>query len=223
MVQDLVAVGTGGQELARIIEDINSIKKTYNFLGWLEKDPKLVGTELMGYPILGNDDLLLTECKHCAVVNNVMATPRLHETITKKLVEQYHINIFPNIIHPDVDTRSVEIGYGNVINRYTRLWPLAKIGNFNMLYSATIGHENIIGDYNLIATCLIGSRVTIGSFNLLGNNSSIVTNVKIGDDNEIGFGAVVMKNVKNGHHLLGYPAIEVEDFVHLYMTKKGKK
>lgn len=223
MVKDLIAVGTGGQELARIIEDINSIKKTYNFLGWLEKDPSKIGTNLMGYPILGDDDLLLTEYKHCAVVNNVMAYPRLHEIVTKNLSEKYHITDFPNIIHPDVDMRSVKIGFGNIINRYSRLWPLCEIGDFNMLYSATVGHEVILGNYNLIATSLIGSRVKIGSFNLLGNNSSIVTNVKIGNDNEIGFGAVVMKNVKDGHHLLGYPAIEAEEFVHLYMTKKRNK
>ena len=220
MVKDLVAVGTGGQELARIIEDINSFKKTYNFIGWLEKDTSKIGTELMGYPIIGNDDLLLTECKHCAVVNNAMANPRIHETVTNNLVKKYHVNDFPNIVHPDVDMRGVEIGYGNVINRYARLWPLCKIGNFNMIYSGTVGHEVIVGDYNLIATCLIGSRAVIGSYNLLGNNSSIVTKVKIGDDNEIGFGTVVMKNVKNGHQLLGYPAIEAEDFVHYYMSRK---
>lgn len=223
MVKDIIAVGTGGHELARIIEDINSIKKTYNFLGWLEKDLSKIGTDLMGYPILGSDDLLLTECKHCAVVNNVMAYPRLHETVTKNLVEKYHINDFPNIIHPDVDLRGVEIGFGNVLNRYARLWPLCKIGDFNMLYSSTVGHEAIVGNYNLIATCLIGSRAKVGSFNLLGNNSSIANRAKIGDDNEIGFGAVVMQNVKNGHHLLGNPAIEAEDFVHLYMSKRRRK
>lgn len=219
MTKDLIVIGSGGVDIVRLIEDINQEKKTYNFLGFLEEDESKIGTEMMGYPILGNDDLLFDKLSHCSVINNVMHTTRTHEKITQKLITRYHINDFPNLIHPKIDLRGVDIGYGNIIYRNNLLGPEVKIGNFNIMYSASIGHETVVGNYNLIATSLICSRCKIGSYNLIGNGTTLSNSVKIGDDNEIGVGSVVMKNYKDGHHLLGYPAIELEDFVKKYMRK----
>ena len=38
MVKDLIVVGSGGVDIIKLIEDINSEKRIYNFLGFLEKD-----------------------------------------------------------------------------------------------------------------------------------------------------------------------------------------
>ncbi len=59
MVKDLVVVGSGGLDIVRLIEDINADKETYNFLGFLEEDESKIGTEILGHPVLGNDDLLI--------------------------------------------------------------------------------------------------------------------------------------------------------------------
>lgn len=40
-------------------------------IGFSEKDKKLHGADVMGYRILGGDDLLFDHFKHCSVVNNV--------------------------------------------------------------------------------------------------------------------------------------------------------
>lgn len=219
MVKDLVVVGSGGLGVVNLIEDINALKRTFNFIGFLEKDPSKHGTEILGIPVLGGDDLLLTEFKHCAVVNNVMATPRLHETITKALVEKYGMTDFPNLIHPNVERRGASIGVGNIIYANSKLSPLSKIEDFNISYSAQIGHETQVGSYNLMAGVAFGSRCKIGNYNLFGNRSVVTNSCKVGDDNLIGVCAVVMQHVKNGHHLLGYPAIEADDFARRYMSK----
>ena len=59
MLKDIVVVGSGGLDIVRLIEDINADKPTYNFIGFLEEDASKIGTEILGYPVLGNDDLLL--------------------------------------------------------------------------------------------------------------------------------------------------------------------
>lgn len=223
MVKDLVVVGTGGLDIVNLIEDINSDKPTFNFLGFLEKDPSKHGLEILGKPILGGDDLLLTEFKHCSVINNVMANPRLHEIITNMLITKYGVTDFPSLIHPDVERRGSNIGFGNIIYAGSKLSPLSEIGNFNISYSAHVGHETKIGDYNLMANTCFGSRCRIGSFNLFGNKSVVTNSCKVGDDNVIGVCTVVMQNVKDGHHLLGYPAIEAVDFARLYFGRKRKK
>jgi len=223
MVKDLIVVGSGGVDIIKLIEDINSEKKIYNFLGFLEKDESKIGLDIYGYPIIGNDDLLFDKLSHCAVINNVMHTTRIHEKTTNKLIEHYHISDFPNLIHPEIDLRGVEIGIGNIIYKDCRFSIGDKIGDFNIMYSATVGHESIIGNYNLLAKTSVCSRVKIGSYNLIGNSTTLANTVRLGDDNEVGVGSVVMKNYKNGYHLLGYPAIEIEDFVKKYMRKNLNK
>ena len=219
-MKDLIVVGTGGLDIVNLIEDINSDKPTFNFLGFLEKDPSKHGKLILGKPVLGSDDLLLTEFRHCSVINNVMANPRLHEIITQTLINKYGVSDFPNLIHPFVEKRGASLGYGNIIYAGSKLSPLSVIGNFNISYSAHIGHETQIGDYNLMANTCFGSRCKIGNFNLFGNKSVVTNSCKVGDDNVIGVCSVVMQNVKNGHHLLGYPAIEAVDFARKYLGKK---
>lgn len=217
-MKDLIVVGTGGIDIVRLIEGINLDKPVFNLIGFLEKDQSKIGSEILGYPVLGGDELLLTEFSKCAVVNNVMHTPRIHEVITKRIISEYHIADFPNIISPEVNLKGVELGVGNIIYKNNCLGTGVKIGNFNIMYAAQVGHESSIGDNNLIARVGIGSRCIIGSYNLLGNAVTLANSLRMGDDNEVGVGSVVMKNVKNGHHLMGYPAIELDEFVKKYMA-----
>ncbi len=219
MVKDLVVVGSGGLDIVRLIEDINADKPIYNFIGFLEEDVSKIGTEILEYPVLGNDDLLLDKLSHCVVVNNVMHTPRIHENVSNKLREKYHIVDYPNLIHPDVDLRSIRLGCGNIIYKHNILGPTVEIGDFNILYHTSIGHESKLGNYNLLAKSVVGARVKIGSYNLIGNSTTLANMVKIGDYNEISVGSVVVKNVSNNHHLMGYPAIEIEEFIKKYMLK----
>ncbi len=222
-MKDLVIVGAGGIDIVRLIESINLEKKVFNLIGFLEKDSSRYGTEVLGYPVLGGDELLLTKFSKCAVVNNVMHTPRIHKIITERLISDYHITEFPNIISPSVDLKSIELGIGNILYKGNGLGTGVKIGDFNILYAAQIGHETSIADYNLIARVGIGSRCKIGSYNLLGNSVTLANSLRMGDDNEVGVGSVVLKNVKNGHHLMGYPAIELDEFVKKYMTNFRNK
>ena len=219
-MKDLIVVGTGGIDIVRLIEGINMDKPVFNLIGFLEKDQSKIGSEILGYPVLGGDELLLTEFSKCAVVNNVMHTPRIHEMITKRIISEYHITDFPNIISPEVNLKGVEVGVGNIFYKNNGLGTGVKIGNFNIMYAAQVGHESSIGNYNLIARVGIGSRCIIGSYNLLGNSVTLANSLRMGDDNEVGVGSVVLKNVKNGHHLMGYPAIELDEFVRRCLTKR---
>lgn len=223
MIKDLVVIGSGGIDIVQLIEDINAEKKTYNFLGFLEKDETKIGKEVLGYPILGNDDLLKTEFSKCAVVNNVMHTPQLHEKISERLHNEYKIFDTPSLVHPNVNLNRVEIGIGNIIFANSKLCAAVKIGDFNIFYTVITNHETIIGNYNLIATCTIGSRCKIGNYNLLGNGSVIANTVKIGNANNIAAGSVVLKNVGDNQNLMGYPAMDMMDFMRMNMVKREGK
>lgn len=221
-MKDLIVLGSGGIDIVQLIENINADKPTYNFLGFLEKDESKIGTEVLGYPVLGTDDMLLTDFSKCAVVNNIMHTPYIHEKVTQRLHEDYKIFDTPSLIHPNVNTNHVEIGEGNIIFANCKLCSAVKIGNFNIFYTVIVNHETEIGNYNLIATSTIGSRCKIGNYNLLGNGSTIANTAKIGNGNNVGVGSVVMKNIGDNQNVMGYPAIDQLEFMRRYMIKQKK-
>ena len=209
MVKDLVVVGSGGLDIVRLIEDINAEEKTYNFLGFLERDEEKIGKEVMGYPILGNDDLLLNKFSKCAVVNNVIATTGYHEKVHHNLMEKYKISDFPNLVHPTSRSKYIEMGVGNIIYENINFGAKAVIGNFNIMYpNSSIGHETTIGDYNLLALNVnIGARGVIGDRNLFANASVVSLGLKLGNDNQVGVGSVLINDLSDNNYVLGNPAV----------------
>lgn len=207
-MKDIVILGTGNVDIIRLIEEINSEKKKFNIIGFLDKDDSLKGTTILNYPVLGNDDLLLGEFKNVSVVNNIMKSPALHCEISTKLVVKYDINDFPNIIHPSINLKYTSVGYGNVIYKGVEVATKVKLGNFNIIYPSTnIGHETVVGNNNLFAlNVTIGARCRIGNNILFGNSSTISLNLIVGDNAEIGVGSVVVDNVRENSKLLGNPA-----------------
>jgi len=209
-IEDLVVLGAGNVDIIRLIEDINEDKKQFNFIGFLEKNEELSNQEILGYPILGSDDLLFDKLSNCAVVNNIMATAKLHEIITENIYKKYKIQNTPNLIHPQVNQKYSTFGKGNIIYENVGIATKTIIGNFNIIYPGTnIGHETIIGDFNLLAlNVVIGARCKIGERNIFGNSSTVSLGLSLGDDNSIGVGSVLIKNAKSGNSLLGNPAID---------------
>lgn len=209
MVKDLVVVGSGGLDIVRLIEDINSDGKTFNFLGFLERDKEKIGKEVMGYPVLGNDDLLLDKFFKCAVVNNVMATTGYHEKVQQNLTEKYKISDFPNLVHPTSRSKYADMGVGNIVYENINFGAKAVIGNFNIIYpNSSIGHETYVGDYNLLALNVnIGARCTIGKRNLFANASVVSLGLKLGNDNQVGVGSVLINDLDDNNFVLGNPAI----------------
>lgn len=209
-IKDIVIVGSGNPDIIRLIEDINDRQKTFNILGFLEKAPELIGQRILNYPIIGDDTLLATEFSNCCVVNNVMATTRLHEKITKMIQTSHSNDLTPNLIHPSVNQKYVEFGYGNIIYENVCIGVDASIGSFNIVYQGTlIGHQAKIGSHCLFAASTIGARATIGDRVLFGNRSMVIPSKSICDDSFIGAGSVVVRSIKRPKAVFGNPAKEL--------------
>ena len=225
-MQDVVILGTGNYDIINLLEQINEVKKRYNVVAFLEKDESLYGRSIYGIPICGGDELLQTEFKACSVINNVMATPQLHENIFKKLGLHSNEGKFPNIVHPSIQLKYIKIGMGNIIYENVILGTRVSIGNGNILYpNSALGHEAYIGDSNLIAiNVTIGARTKVLNRNLFGNSSTLSLGLSVGNDNNIGVGAVVISNVNDGESLLGNPARDsVQVIKELIKNKKINK
>lgn len=207
MVKDLIVIGAGNPDIIRIVEDINSEKKIYNFIGFLEKNKKLFNTEFWGYPILGSDELLDKKpFSDSFIVNNVYYNQNVRKMTFEKL--KAYENRFCNLIHPSTHYRNIKIGKGNIIADGVIIQSGSKIGDHNMIHSGTIiSHETEIGDNCLFSVKVtIGSRSQIGNFCFFGIASCTLPQLQFKDFAFISGGTVVFNNVKENYTVLGNPA-----------------
>lgn len=200
----IVIIGTGG--MAKEIWGLCR-RMEYEVIGFItqKSDGK---TEMMGCPIICDDEAFLRQSRADCVIAN--GTPR----VRKKIVETYYnsSHTFPNIIHPKAHIlgvldlskgkRGITIMPGGVIQ------PDVEIGNFvHINMGVTIGHDVSIGVHSVINhNAGISGNVRIGRGVLIGAGSVIIEGNTIGDGATIGAGAVVTKNVPPGETWVGVPA-----------------
>jgi sugar O-acyltransferase (sialic acid O-acetyltransferase NeuD family) len=208
---DLIILGSGNPDIIKLIDDINDNKMTYNLLGFLEKDEKLFGNKLMGYEVVGDDDLLKTEYKNCAVINNIAGSPQLRSQVSNKFIVEYNLKNFPSLIHPSVNTKYFNYGIGNIIYDNVSLGGDVTIGDFNVIfYGSIVAHQTKIGNFNVIGgNVIIGSRSNISDRVIVSNSATISNKIIICDDAFVGVGSVVIKSILKPKKVFGNPAREV--------------
>lgn len=208
-MKDIVIYGGGGfgREIACLLNRINTVEPTWNFLGFID-DVKTVGDKNEYGKVLGGLDVLNNWGKALSVVisiGNPQTVKNITEKINNPLIE------FPNIFAPDVvimDKESLLLGKGNIFCTGCLISCNAKIGNFNAFNDfVSIGHDTIIGNCNAFMTATrISGLVTIGDYNYFGVNSCMVQGIKIGNNTTVAAGSAIMRRTKDGYTYIGVPA-----------------
>lgn len=186
-------------------------KKKLTILSVLEKDKECIGKDIFGVPIIGGDELLKSKYKKCAVVNTVFQSTQHHESIIKRIKNEYNITNLPNLIHPKTDITFSEIGIGNIIYENVLFGSNVKIGNFNnIFYGSILGHDVTISNSCLLgAGVVIGARSNVGDRVYISNSSTINIETKIVNDCFIGVGSVVTQSILKPKKVFGNPAKEM--------------
>jgi acetyltransferase EpsM len=115
---------------------------------------------------------------------------------------------FPNCISKQsYISQSTKIGYGNYIGCFTKIGEDCVVGNFNILNEGSIvAHDNFINDFNhLSINTSTGGNVIIGNLNLIGIGANILPKMTILDNNTIGAGCLVNKNIHFESKCIGVP------------------
>lgn len=83
-----------------------------------------------------------------------------------------------------------------------------EIGNGVILWSGNhIGHQTKIEDFVYISShVVISGYCVIGAYSFLGVNSTFNDSIKLGKDNIVGSGALIVKSSEEGKLLVGAPA-----------------
>jgi sugar O-acyltransferase (sialic acid O-acetyltransferase NeuD family) len=210
MVQDIIIMGVGGtgREVAEVIEDINSLGRKWNLLGFLDDDPQKLGTEYNGYPVLGPIGTA-TQYPTCQFVV-VLGSPR-DLPLTKRVVERLALDgsKFATIVHPSAQvSRYADLAPGTIVMQNCIITTNAKIGRHVLvMFGSSIAHDCVVDDYVIIAPhSALAGYVCIGEGCYIGTNASIIQKVKIGPWSCVGMGAAVFSDVPPHTTVMGNPA-----------------
>jgi len=103
---------------------------------------------------------------------------------------------------------NVQLGENVMIFENNVIQHLVKIGNNVVLWSGNhVGHQTIIEDNVYLSShCVISGFCVIGAYSFLGVNCTFNDNIKLGKDNIVGSGALIVKNTEDGKLMIGSPA-----------------
>jgi len=196
MERVLILGGGGG---ASLVLDILSHTMNQQAIGILDNNPKIVGTSLMGVPILGNFDLAVTLWKEkrfdaliSTVVRDIADRASIYERFTKLGIP------FTNIIDPNASIhRGVLLGKGNLIIYGGYIATGVKLGDNNFLAAGTyIEHHATIGSH-----CTFGPRTSLSGGVLVEDRVKFGTQVAVEPFVEIGAGSVIASGVVLTSHV----------------------
>ncbi len=201
----IIGAGTYGEVYLAYLQEAG-----VDVIGFLDDDPKLIGSKRGGIPVLGGVSLLDSlkntqnvEAVYCPIGNNKLRVKLLSKA--KKL--GYAI---PNFIHSSVNiSPKVEIGEGVYILLGTNIMPYTIIKDYVMIsMGVNIAHHTCLDVGTFLSTGTnIGASLMVNNYSYIGISSTIMTGVKeLGENCLIGAGAVVINDVEENAVMAGIPA-----------------
>ena len=206
MQKTLAIIGSGhlGQQIAHYAIADNHYNKVVFYDDFTKE------TEVNGYKVLGNSDSVLTGFKKNEFDEVLIGIGYKHLAVRKQLFERFSgIVPFGKIIHSTswVDATAT-IKEGCVIYPSCCIDAHAIINANTILNVAcTVAHDTVIEKH-----CFLSPRVALAGFItieemcILGINCTIIDNIKIIAQTQIGGGTVVIKSIEVCGLYVGNPA-----------------
>lgn len=201
MPKDVIIIGAGGH--AKVIADIIDKSKD-NIMGFIDDKEELQGKIIYkDKKVIGKtQDIVNYQNKNfiIAIGNN---------SVRKNIASKYKLNWY-TAIHPNsIIANEVSIEEGTTIMAGAIINTGTKIGKHCIINTNTsIDHDNIIEDYVHISPgSTLAGTVYIKKSTWICSGVTIINNITIEENNVIGAGAVVVKDIleKNGTYV-GIPA-----------------
>lgn len=206
-MKKIVLVGAGGHALS-VIDSIQSNEK-YEIVGITELG-YVVGEEVLGYEILGNDAILKSVfdsgVKYAFITIGSIGNTSLREKLYLMLKSKGFI--LPAIIDNSSNIGSdVWLGEGIYVGKNTVVNAKSTIGDMAIINTgAIIEHSCFVNEFTHIGPgAVICGDVKIGAFTHVGANATVTQGVNIGDHSLIGAGSIVVHDVPSKVIAYGNP------------------
>jgi sugar O-acyltransferase (sialic acid O-acetyltransferase NeuD family) len=206
MKSRIFVYGAGGH--GKVVADILISNKEKRFAGFVDDRSQLTGTEVVGYPVLGNGDWLhRQQAKHpVAVVLGVGDND--HRRQLARRCAGWDIEILTAIHRMAVVASSARLGRGTVVMAAAAINSEATLGVGVIVNTgAVVEHDVAIGDYAHISpNACLGGTSRLGAASHLGLGAVVLPGVSVGSESIIGAGAVVLKDLPSKIVAVGVPA-----------------
>jgi sugar O-acyltransferase (sialic acid O-acetyltransferase NeuD family) len=192
------------KDICLLINKINDINPTWEIMGFIDKDPALIGQEILGLPIISLDKITI-ENNYFGICG--ISKPKVKERVVNDEILHNGYKL-ATITHPDIEYRDdVVIGKGTIIFSGVKFGFNVKIGNSVWLdKNVLLGHDTVIGDYSsIMPSAVISGKSKLGSGCTVGAGSILHQNINVGDDSLIGIGTTVIKNIPEKTHVTDFP------------------
>lgn len=206
MVNKLIIYGVRYFDILKLIDAINEAEPTWEILGYIDDTPELQGTEVNGYPILGNHLVIPDYVQEGVYFANNLSRPDNRRVIAKRLAD-YNCKI-ASLIHPSVDLNYVQYGIGTIIHAGVILGGNVVLGDYNTIrYGVILSHDVKGGQYGLFAPgSIVSGYSSVGDEVFIGAGSTVTLGAKLGNNCIVGAGAVVISDVGDNEVVAGVPA-----------------
>jgi len=203
----LVIVGAGGlgRGIAALVETLNEKTLRWDLLGFVDDDPGLDETIIMGYPVLGDVEWLSDQTGLHFVVAIADAPSRRGIENTLR-----HAPLSPTTLtHPSVSLhRTTDVGAGTMIRKGVATAVDIRIGPHAILnMGCTLGHDVTLAPLSTLHPGVhISGHAHIGKGATMGTGAVVLPETTVGPNAIVGAGAVVTEDVPPDCTVVGVPA-----------------
>jgi len=205
----VILVGAGGH--ARVLLDALELSGA-NVIGLVDADASLTDRDVMGFLVLGNDDVLGQYPPGSVDLVNAIGSidsMQRRKSVYEKLCRAGHV--FASVIHPRATlSRHALMAAGVQVMAGAVVQPGASLGENTIVNTgATVDHDCRVGAHVHIAPGVtLSGNVQVGDGTHVGAGATVIQGVRIGAHCLIAAGAVVVDNVQDGASVKGLPAQE---------------
>lgn len=201
----IICAGTYGEVYLNYLQEAG-----VEVVGFLDDNPKIIGTYVRGVPVLGNIAMLESlqathgvEAVYCPLGDNKLRVKFL--SMAKAL--GYKTPSF--IHHSAIVSNNVTLGEGVYILLGSHIMPYTVIKDYTMISAGVnIAHHTVLEEGVFLSTgCNFGALINAHKYAFCGIGSTIMTGVhSLGENCMIGAGAVVITDVEPNAVMAGVPA-----------------
>lgn len=203
----VLILGAGGH--AKVLIDTLQVSSAV-IAGIVDSDPKLFNTNILGVPILGNDDVVGEFPPAEILLVNGLGSISL-PVRRQQLFERFKIlgYGFAKVVHPSaIVAADVNLNEGVQIMAGAVIQSGSHIGcNVIINTRASVDHDCHIGEHTHIAPGVtLSGGVSVATSSHIGTGATVIQGVRIGSSCVVGAGAVVVGNVVDSETVVGIPA-----------------
>lgn len=198
----------GASGHGKVVADILISKNDAEFVGFVDDREDLKGSEVMGFPVIGNGEWLRQEAAHSQVSVALGTGESQCRHLLARRCRQWQIEVL-TAVHPAATvSRTARLGAGTVVMAGAVINPDARVGMGAIVNTgAVLEHDVEVGDYAHVApNAVMGGASQLGNFSHLGLGAAVLQGIWIGSHTIIGAGAVVVRDLPDAVVAIGIPA-----------------